>query len=59
MVAALIKYKLIPAFNISPITLNGIPYFIRKIEIDSDNNGFFFPKKKPIIKKGTILIRRV
>ena len=57
--AILIKSIFIPTFNNRPITLNGIPYFISFIEIYSDNFGLFFPIKKPIIKKGIILMKRL
>ena len=46
-----------PSFNKSPITLNGMPNLIRGFAIYSDNFGFFFPRKNPIIKKGIIFIK--
>ena len=48
----------IPSFNKSPITLNGIPNFIRGFAIYSDIFGFFFPIKNPKSKKGIIFIKR-
>ena len=54
--ADLIKSKLIPAFKSKPITLMGIPNFIKLKDIFSEANGLTLPIKKPIIKKGIILI---
>ena len=56
--AVLIKSRSIPSFNKRPITLRGIPYLIRGKAIISESFGFFFPIKKPKIKKGIILIKR-
>jgi len=57
--AELIKSIFIPAFNSKPITLIGIPNFIKVIDIFSDAKGLIFPIKKPIIKKGTISINNL
>ncbi len=54
--AELIKSMFIPVFNSKPITLIGIPYLIRVIDIFSEANGLTFPIKKPNIKNGTISI---
>ena len=54
--AELIKSKFIPAFNSKPITLIGIPYLIKFIEIFSEAIGLAFPIKKPNIKNGIISI---
>ena len=56
--AVLIKFRSIPSFNKRPITLKGIPYLIRGKAIVSESFGFFFPIKKPKIKKGKIFIKR-
>ena len=56
--AVLIKSRSIPSFNRRPITLNGIPYFIRGKAISSDSLGFLLPIKKPKIKKGIMFIKR-
>ena len=56
--ALLIRFKSIPSFNKRPITLNGIPYLIKYLAIYSEILGFFFPRIKPKIKKGTIFINR-
>ena len=42
----------------SLITLNGIPNLISGLAIYADIFGFFFPRKKPKIKKGIIFIKR-
>ena len=42
-----------------PITLIGIPYFISRIDIFSDNLGLILPIKKPIKMKGIILINNL
>ena len=55
----LIKSIFIPALSNKPITLKGIPYLISKIEIFSDNLGFFLPTKKPSKIKGNILINNL
>ena len=39
----LIKSIFIPALSNKPIMLIGIPYFMRRIDIFSDNLGFFLP----------------
>ena len=54
--ADLIKSIFIPAFSNKPITLIGIPYFMRRIDIFSDSLGFILPIKKPKKIKGIILI---
>ena len=54
--AELIKSILIPAFNSKPITLMGIPNFIKLKDIFSEANGLNLPTKKPTTKKGTISI---
>ena len=56
--ALLIRLISIPSFNKRPITLNGIPNLIRGTAIYLEIFGFFFPRKKPKIKKGIILINR-
>jgi len=55
----LIKSIFIPALSNKPITLRGIPYLMSKIDIFSDNLGFFLPIKKPSKIKGTILINNL
>ena len=54
--ALLIKFISIPSFNRRPITLNGIPNLIRGLAIYFEIFGFFFPRRKPKIKKGIIFI---
>ena len=54
--AELIKSMFMPAFNSKPITLIGIPYLIKVIDIFSEAKGLTFPIKKPNIKNGTISI---
>ena len=56
--ALFIRFTSMPSFNKSPITLNGIPNLIRGLAIYLDIFGFFFPRKKPKIKKGIILVKR-
>ena len=56
--ALLIRFISIPSFNKRPITLNGIPNLIRVLAIYLDIFGFFFPRRKPKIKKGIIFIKR-
>ena len=56
--ALFIRFKSIPSFNKSPITLKGMPNLIRGLAIYLDIFGFFFPRKKPKIKKGIILVKR-
>ena len=56
--ALLIRSVSMPSFNRRPITLSGIPYLISGFAIYSDNFGLFFPRKKPKVKKGIILIKR-
>ena len=56
--ALLTRFISIPSFNKRPITLNGMPNLIRGLAIYFEIFGFFFPRKKPKIKKGIILINR-
>ena len=56
--ALLIRFISIPSFNRRPITLNGIPYLIKGLAIYFEIFGFFFPRRKPKIKKGIIFINR-
>ena len=56
--ALLIRFISIPSFNKRPITLNGMPNLISGIAIYLEIFGFFFPRKKPKIKKGIIFINR-
>ena len=56
--ALFIRFISIPSFNKRPITLNGIPNLIKGLAIYLDIFGFFFPRKKPKIKKGIIFIKR-
>ena len=56
--ALLIRFTSMPSFNKRPITLNGIPNLIRGLAINLEIFGFFFPRKKPKIKKGIIFIKR-
>jgi hypothetical protein len=42
-----------------PITLKGIPNLIKGLAIYFEIFGFFFPRRKPKIKKGIIFIKRV
>ena len=52
------RFISIPSFSKRPITLNGMPNFIRGLAIYLEIFGFFFPIKKPKIKKGMIFINR-
>ena len=54
--AAFIKSTLIPAFKSKPITLMGIPNFIKPNDIFPEAKGLTLPIKKPIIKNGIISI---
>ena len=56
--ALLRRFISIPSFNIRPITLNGIPNLMRGLAIYLEIFGFFFPTKKPKVKKGIIFIKR-
>ena len=56
--ALLTRFISIPSFNKRPITLNGMPNFIKGLAIYLEIFGFFFPRKKPKIKKGIIFIKR-
>ena len=56
--ALLIRFISMPSFNKSPITLNGIPNLIRGLAINFEIFGFFFPRRKPAIKKGIIFTKR-
>ena len=55
----LIKSIFIPAFSNKPITLMGIPYFMSRIDIFSDNLGFILPVKNPNTINGIILINNL
>ena len=55
----LIKLIFIPSLSNKPITLIGIPYFISRIDIFSDNLGFILPVKKPNTMNGIILINNL
>ena len=57
--AELIKSMFMPAFKSKPITLIGIPNFIKDIDIFSDAKGLTLPIKKPIIKNGIISINNL
>ena len=56
--ALLIRFISIPSFNRRPITLNGMPNLIKGLAIYFEILGFFFPRRKPKIKKGIIFINR-
>ena len=56
--ALLIRFISIPSFNKRPITPNGIPNLIRGLAIYFEIFGFFFPRRKPTIKKGIIFTKR-
>ena len=56
--ALLIRFISIPSFNNRPITLNGMPNLIRGLAIYLEIFGFFFPRRKPRIKKGMIFMKR-
>ena len=56
--ALLMRFISIPSFNKRPITLNGIPNFIKGLAIYLEIFGFLLPRKKPKIKKGIIFIKR-
>ena len=56
--ALLIRFISMPSFNKRAITLNGMPNLIRGLAIYLEIFGFSFPRKKPKIKKGIILIKR-
>ena len=47
-----------PSFNKRPITLNGMPNLIKGLAIYFEIFGFFFPRRKPMIKKGIIFMKR-
>ena len=57
-IALLIRFISIPSFNKRPITLNGMPNLIKGLAIYLEIFGFFFPRKKPRIKKGIIFMNR-
>ena len=57
--AELIRSIFIPAFSSKPITLIGIPYLIRLVDILSQALGLTLPVKKPNIIKGTIFINNL
>ena len=50
--ALLIKFISIPSFKRRPITLSGIPNLIRGLAMYFEIFGFFFPRRKPKLKKG-------
>ena len=52
------RFISIPSFSKRPITLNGIPNLINGLAMYFEIFGFFFPRKKPKIKKGIIFINR-
>ena len=52
------RFISIPSFNKRPITLNGMPNLIKGIAIYLEIFGYFFPRKKPKIKRGIIFIKR-
>ena len=54
----LIRFISIPSFNKRPITLNGMPNFIKGLAIYFETFGLFFPRRKPKIKKGIIFMKR-
>ena len=54
--ALLIRFISIPSFNRRPITLKGMPNLIKGLAIYFEIFGFFFPRRKPKIKKGIIFI---
>ena len=56
--ALLIRFMSIPSFNRRPITLNGMPNLISGLAIYFEIFGFFFPRRKPTIKKGIIFTKR-
>ena len=57
-IALLMRFISIPSFNNRPITLNGMPNLINGLAIYLEIFGFFFPRKKPKIKKGIIFMNR-
>ena len=57
-IALLIRFISIPSFNNRPITLSGMPNLIKGLAIYLEIFGFFFPRKKPKIKKGIIFMNR-
>ena len=57
-IALLIRFISIPSFNNRPITLNGMPNLINGLALYLEIFGFFFPRKKPKIKKGIIFMNR-
>ena len=56
--ALFIRFISIPSFNKRPITLKGMPNLISGMAIFFEIFGFFFPRKKPKIKKGIMFIKR-
>ena len=56
--ALLTRFISIPSFNKRPITLNGMPNLIKGLAIYLEIFGFFFPRRKPRIKKGMIFMKR-
>ena len=57
--AELNKSKFIPVFRSKPITLIGIPNFIKLMDIFSEAKGLTLPIKKPSIKNGIISINNL
>ena len=57
--AELIKSMLIPAFKSKPITLMGMPNFIKLIDIFSEAMGLTLPIKNPNTKNGIISINNL
>ena len=56
--ALFMRFMSIPSFNKRPITLNGMPNLIKGLAIYFEILGFFFPRRKPRIKKGIIFMKR-
>jgi len=56
--ALLIRFISMPSFSSRAITLNGMPNLIKGLAIYFEIFGFFFPRKKPKIKKGIIFTKR-
>ena len=57
-IALLMRFISIPSFNSRPITLNGMPNLISGLAMYFEIFGFFFPRRKPTIKKGIIFTKR-
>ena len=56
--ALLMRFISIPSLSNRPITLNGMPNFIKGFAICLEILGFFFPRRNPKIKKGIMFIKR-